>query len=71
MIESTVICTETFPISAFEAVVALYRRLSTTKGSGTAVKVVARKLGVLFYTPVKNKIAYDPLIAAEQIKKVA
>jgi transposase len=48
---------------------ALYRRLSATKGSRTAVKAVARKLGVLFYTLVKNKIAYDPLIAAERIKK--
>jgi hypothetical protein len=26
-------------------------------------------LGVLFYTLVKNKTAYDPLIAAERIKK--
>jgi hypothetical protein len=48
---------------------ALYRRLSATKGSKTAVKAVARKLGVLFYTLVKNKLAYDPLIAAERVKK--
>jgi transposase len=38
----------------------LCRRLSAAKGSKTAVKAVARKLGVLFYTPVKNRLAYDP-----------
>ncbi|MDR1380482.1 MAG: hypothetical protein LBJ47_03280 [Tannerella sp.] len=47
---------------------ALYRRLSATKGSKTAVKAVVRKLGVLFYTPVKNRLAYDPQIAARRIQ---
>jgi hypothetical protein len=47
---------------------ALYRRLSATKGSKTAVKAVARKLGVLFYTPVKNRLAYDPQIAVRRIQ---
>jgi hypothetical protein len=47
----------------------LYRRLQATKGSKTAVKAVARKPGILFYTPVKNRSSYDPKIAAERTRK--
>jgi transposase len=47
----------------------LYRRLSATKGSKTAIKAVARKLGILFYTLVKNRAAYDFQMAAERVKK--
>ncbi len=37
----------------------LYRRLSAQKGSKKAIKAVARKLAVIFYHMVKNKIEYD------------
>jgi len=39
---------------------ALYRRLASTKGSKKAIKAVARRLAVIFYTMVKNKTKYDP-----------
>jgi hypothetical protein len=55
-------------VSYTNAAGVLYRRLSTTKGSKTAIKAVARKPGILFYTPVKNRAAYDFRIAAERIK---
>lgn len=42
----------------------LYRRLSHTKGSKKAIKAVARRLAVIFYTMVKNQVAYDPKIVA-------
>lgn len=37
----------------------LYRRLSAQKGSKKAIKAIARKLAVIFYTMVKNKTEYD------------
>lgn len=37
----------------------LYRRLSAQKGSKKAIKAIARKLAVIFYIMVKNKIEYD------------
>jgi transposase len=37
----------------------LYRRLSAQKGSQVAIKAIAKKLAVIFYTMVKNKTAYD------------
>ncbi len=49
----------------------LYRRLSASKGSKKAIKAVARRLAVIFYTMVKKKINYNPKIVAldqEQIK---
>jgi hypothetical protein len=48
---------------------ALYRRFSATKGSKTAVKAVARKPGVLFYSPVKNRASCDAKITAGRIGK--
>lgn len=38
----------------------LYRRLSHTKGSKKAIKAVARRLAVIFYTMVKKQTHYDP-----------
>jgi len=46
----------------------LYKRLVTRKGKKTATKAVARKLAVTFYTLVKNKQEYDPLISAKRMK---
>jgi len=37
----------------------LYRRLAAQKGAKHAIKAVARKLAVSFYTIVKNKTQYD------------
>ncbi len=37
----------------------LYRRLSAQRGSKKAIKAVARKLAVIFYTMIKNKTAFD------------
>lgn len=37
----------------------LYRRLSAQKGSKKAIKAIARRLSVIFYTMVKNKTEYD------------
>jgi transposase len=37
----------------------LYRRLSYQKGSKKAIKALARKLSVIFYTMLKNKNEYD------------
>jgi transposase len=37
----------------------LYKRLSAQRGSKKAIKAVARKLSVIFYTMVKNKVAFD------------
>lgn len=37
----------------------LYRRLAAQKGAKKAVKAVARKLAVIFYTLVKNKTPYN------------
>jgi hypothetical protein len=45
----------------------LYRSLPATKGSKSAVKAVARKPGILFYTLV-NRSSYDPKIASERIQ---
>jgi hypothetical protein len=49
--------------------VILYHSLPVTKGSKTAVKAVARKPGIPFNTPVKNRSSYDPKIAAERTRK--
>ena len=38
---------------------ALYKRLSSQKGSKKAIKAVARKLSVIFYHVVRNKSAFD------------
>ncbi len=49
----------------------LYRRLSASKGSKKAIKAVARRLAVIFYSMVRKKISYDPKVVAldqEQIK---
>jgi transposase len=37
----------------------LYRRLSAQRGTKKAVKAVARRIAVIFYTMVKNKTRYD------------
>jgi transposase len=37
----------------------LYRRLSAQKGSKKAIKAIARKLAVIFYTMIKNKTEFD------------
>ena len=37
----------------------LYRRLSAQKGSKKAIKAVARRLAVIFYTMIKNKTEYN------------
>ncbi len=37
----------------------LYRRLSAQHGTKKAIKAVARKLAVIFYVMVRNKIAFD------------
>ncbi|CAN5891593.1 IS110 family transposase [soil metagenome] len=43
----------------------LYRRVSHKKGPKAAIKAVARKLAVIFYTMVRNKADYVPLEAKE------
>ena len=48
---------------------ALYRRLSIKKGSPIAIHAVARKLAVIFYTMVKNKVEYKPTTAKEYEEK--
>jgi len=48
---------------------ALYRRLVAKKGKKTATKAVARKIAVIFYTLVKNKQEYNPLIITKKIKE--
>lgn len=37
----------------------LYRRLSHTKGTKKAIKAVARRLAIIFYTMIKKQTAYD------------
>ncbi len=37
----------------------LYKRLSAKRGSGKAIKAVARKIAVIFYHMVKNKTSFD------------
>ena len=54
----------------------LYRRLSARKGSKKAIKAVARRLAVIFYTMVKKQVPYDPkkiIIDEEKLraKKIA
>jgi hypothetical protein len=53
----------------------LYRRLSAQKGSKKAIKAIARKLAVIFYTIIKNNQEYDKskmLIDSEkqQLKRI-
>jgi transposase len=38
----------------------LYRRLAAQKGSAKAIKAIARKIAVILYNMVKNKIEFDP-----------
>ncbi len=54
----------------------LYRRLSAQRGTKKAIKAVARKLAVIFYTMVKNKSAFDKEklkvdAARQEAKKIA
>lgn len=37
----------------------LYRRISAKKGSKKAIKAIARKLAVIFYNMLKNKVEFD------------
>jgi transposase len=46
-----------------------YRRLAATKGSAKAIKAVARKIAVIFYNLVLNKIVYDPSKIQPDIEK--
>ncbi len=46
-----------------------YRRLAATKGSAKAIKAIARKIAVIFYNLVLNKIAYDPTKIQPDIEK--
>lgn len=48
----------------------LYKRLSHTKGSKKAIKAVARRLAVIFYTMLKKQTAYDPKIIAIDEEKI-
>jgi transposase len=48
----------------------LYRRLAHTKGSKKAIKAVARRLAVIFYTMVKKQASYDPKIVALDEEKI-
>lgn len=48
----------------------LYRRLSHSKGSKTAIKAVARRLAIIFYNMVKKQIAYDPKIVVQDEQKI-
>lgn len=48
---------------------AMYRSLSIRRGKAVAVKAVARKLAVIFYTMVKNQSEYKPQAAEEYEKK--
>lgn len=47
----------------------MYRRLSAKKGSGIAVKAVARKLATIFYSMIRNKTEYKHTSAQEYQKK--
>ena len=47
----------------------LFHRLVAKKGKKTATKAVARKLAVTFYTLVKNKQEYNPLISAKRMEE--
>lgn len=48
---------------------AMYRSLSIRRGKTVAVKAIARKLAVIFYTMVKNQTEYKPQAADEYEKK--
>lgn len=48
---------------------AMYRRLSAQRGSGIAVKAVARKLSVIFYSMMKYKTEFRYTSAQEYKKK--
>jgi hypothetical protein len=49
------------PISAQQQIPTgcLYRKLLVQKGAKTAIKAVARKLAILFYTLIKNSTEYS------------
>ncbi len=54
----------------------LYRRLSAQRGTKKAIKAIARKLAVIFYVMVRNKIAFDKEklkidTARQEAKKIA
>jgi transposase len=46
-----------------------YRKLAATKGKAKAIKAVARKLAVIFYTLVLKKEAYNPAKIQPDIEK--
>ena len=48
---------------------AIYRKLVVKKGKKTATKAVARKMAVTFYTLVKYRQEYNPIIINKQIKE--
>jgi hypothetical protein len=52
-----------------ESLGVLYRRLSIGKGSKTAIKAVARKPAILFYTLIKMGQPYDRNKSVEQERK--
>lgn len=50
----------------------LYRRLAAQRGTQKAVKAVARKIAVIFYTLIKKKVSYDRdklKVDAEQLER--
>lgn len=53
----------------------IFRKVSSVKGTATAVKTVARKLAVIFYSMVSKQTCYDPQrhikdLEAQQVKKL-
>lgn len=48
----------------------IYRKLAHTKGSKKAIKAVARRLAVIFYTMIKKQTSYNPKVAAIDEEKV-
>lgn len=48
----------------------LYRRLSHSKGSRKAIKAVARRLAVIFYTMISKQTKYDPVSVVMDEEKV-
>jgi hypothetical protein len=47
----------------------LYRKLLVKKGHKTAIKAIARKLAILFYTLIKNGVEYSDVYFEEEKKK--
>ncbi|MDO9339710.1 MAG: IS110 family transposase, partial [Bacteroidales bacterium] len=40
---------------------AFYRRIRARRGTGIAIKATARKISLIFYKMLKDKIEFDPL----------